>query len=582
MRVEKPSQRFYFGDVKAGEPARPDEALHRGGAPMTRLLEGLDESPRLSGALLAAKPWRGGSTRPLNSEEEVALERLEFFEGRMLDPEFLSNRVFLEHALTRWPELYSQLDATLKADPRLAFLYLTHSRSSPDLYSIPPRLLANPEFALDAAIKQPSLLRDVAPSLSASRAFVERVIRHQPAAVRFLPDSLSRDRSFLRSLLERSGSLLEHLESLQWDEEMCRVALRSSFSALGSVRNQTVLADRELIAEALRNGGGMTARGDEWWTSDAALSKVAVEHSSLALNHVKETALTDEVLRAAAGRSAASVVDNHYRLDANQRAWVQAMVDANPVLLAATADPTLWANATPAAREQGERLRELRESLNLDLLGRFDTPEAMEEILENRRAPEAVDHRPLAVVILSKDDWNGAFKVPNYAALTEGYRVLYYEADDDTDIRAAVLEATTSQKASLLVVGGHGERERLALGASDPRFGEVNEDEADYLDLTDRADLEGLSARTEAGAHVVLLSCSNGEGRGAVENVANLVAAAFPAQTIWSSTTPSNLQWELDEQGLFVGPGFWGGELSTYRIDPRAPRSSSTVAVDWT
>lgn len=181
--------------------------------------------------------------------------------------------------------------------------------------------------------------------------------------------------------------------------------------------------------------------------------------------------------------------------------------------------------------------------LNIEFSQRID-PDYLGEIIYNRLTMQP-DGRPLAVVVNAKGDHNGAFYLGAnmFKELVQaGYRVLYFEVDTDTELvntlkYATGLGTSKQQRASILIMGGHGTQTSLHL----QRDGTHHPDNHGIIDFSDEAFFRraGLGKVLRPGGQVVLDSCSNGEGEDREENMANFVRKVFPhAKTkgIWSAT----------------------------------------------
>ncbi|MFH1429540.1 MAG: hypothetical protein ABIH39_07340 [Candidatus Margulisiibacteriota bacterium] len=173
-----------------------------------------------------------------------------------------------------------------------------------------------------------------------------------------------------------------------------------------------------------------------------------------------------------------------------------------------------------------------------------------EEILINRinlMRGITPDDRPLAIVIFPENDENTAFQSENMRNMVKdfrinGYRVLYFEIEEDIELVNAIHEATgydknlgiAKQKASALVIGGHGNQTFTAFG-----FGDY---ETCVLDPSDKKQL--LAAKLydclEEYVEIVLISCLNGKGGVTAENNANLISTVFKRK-VHSEKTISTL-----------------------------------------
>lgn len=169
--------------------------------------------------------------------------------------------------------------------------------------------------------------------------------------------------------------------------------------------------------------------------------------------------------------------------------------------------------------------------LGIDWLGRFnfwaqmglalssfsDLPDNLEKILINRIKNEP-DERPLAVLLYPKSDWNGGLiRTLMDDFIDQGYRVMYYETGNIEDWIRALKNATgQGQKASVVVVAGHGSQGSVQLG------------ENDRITLSDKKHLRdaGLSECVVEGGKVILSSCSTGKGEDE-DNVVNMLCDIF-------------------------------------------------------
>jgi hypothetical protein len=217
--------------------------------------------------------------------------------------------------------------------------------------------------------------------------------------------------------------------------------------------------------------------------------------------------------------------------------------------------------------QKAEQLRDELKALDIDCPERIPPP-LLREIIDNRTKPRSSgDHRPLALYVVSKEDHNGAFGVTNLVDTMKSYRVIYREARTDEDL-ARILD-DLPEKAALLSIGGHGTRDFLALGAADPAFGVSLDHEEQYVDAGDAAKLRGPLSRAVAdGGHVVLRSCSTGEGRGTQKNLAQLIHGLVPKAFVHAPTAPTNGDVRVDTNGKFLDAGFRDGSAGTYDIAP--------------
>ena len=146
------------------------------------------------------------------------------------------------------------------------------------------------------------------------------------------------------------------------------------------------------------------------------------------------------------------------------------------------------------------------------------------EIVKNR-INNKPDGRPLAVVTypFAEDDGNKAFDKNKgiFESLIEhGFRVMYYETANRNAFISSINEATTDQKASVLIVGGHGDVSTIRLDES--------------IRLSDEAYFKksGIGNRLGKKAKIILNSCSTGEGEDKSNNIANMFKSIFQREVI--------------------------------------------------
>ncbi|MDD5560875.1 MAG: hypothetical protein PHT50_01915 [Candidatus Omnitrophica bacterium] len=143
--------------------------------------------------------------------------------------------------------------------------------------------------------------------------------------------------------------------------------------------------------------------------------------------------------------------------------------------------------------------------------------------------------KKLAIIIHPVEDNNGAFKdIENKGKQLEsrGYRVIIARVDGIDALLAALKAATAQQRASVIMIGGHGSRTSIQLG-----FGEPNS----KLTIRDKQLKEKLSAAVgtlEENGIIILDSCSTGKGGRIFSNIAQLFADIFPQGFVFASPYP--------------------------------------------
>ncbi len=183
-------------------------------------------------------------------------------------------------------------------------------------------------------------------------------------------------------------------------------------------------------------------------------------------------------------------------------------------------------------------------------------PNDPSRIIENWDAATSKrDKRPVALVVQSTEDWNGAFDPAKYEKLFEGYRVLYTQAKSDSDLITISKEfskATKGKKADLIVIGGHGTKTSLALGGKDERVFGQEHSRSGHLDVGDRSIVkEAFEGKVAHNADIVLYSCSNAKGGFGSENLATMIAETLEEAHVHAFPRPSNGDFVLREDGTF-------------------------------
>lgn len=193
---------------------------------------------------------------------------------------------------------------------------------------------------------------------------------------------------------------------------------------------------------------------------------------------------------------------------------------------------------------------------------RFDGIDFIFEIIPNRLKlltnPDHFDNRPLCVIIYPEEDYNDGFRWDKdiiHDIILKDYRVLYYESRADMQPKEitnkreqkqaennfvdSLKEATIAQKASLLIIGGHGSKTSATHGKDNNWFFKEN---IVYLATNDEKKFkkEKLSECLEPWARVILFSCSAAKGGSEADNYLNMMHRVLKPQEIFGSKKPSN------------------------------------------
>jgi hypothetical protein len=170
--------------------------------------------------------------------------------------------------------------------------------------------------------------------------------------------------------------------------------------------------------------------------------------------------------------------------------------------------------------------RRAYEDYDIKFPQRFTNADDLLAVMENRDALLVADARPTALLFYTRHDYNGAFEKNQIQELNQrGYRVLYYEVETMDEIAAILPEVNPAAQKILMVIGGHGTQNSIALGAEG---GLDNNNLAYFIDFSDEAQLSDLSGYIGEGSVIVYESCSTGAGGGGADNIVNMSDRAFP------------------------------------------------------
>lgn len=471
------------------------------------------------------------------------------------------------------------------------------------LENAPPEIRADPEICFLALAQDKQAFLLAAPELRQDRAFVLEAIKQKPIVMRAVEPPLLDDPSFQLDAV-RANNLAVHGLYVQRPERFKDSAF---FLELVSItteswwaleRNNDPLAnDLDLLRAALRVNQEIVSRFSEARRTDPKTADVLIEAGAwAALRHIdsptlRKSSRLDEVQAAlASGEMRRSWLPNELAVDpafigailAGDRreansADIKHALERDPAAARAAveADPLLYRKLPramqqrmdPALRRRCEavekRLAELGFKKIADRISRFST---IEELIRNRTTPDENDPRPLAVVVFGTADWNKAFENNAIDELLKGYRVVYHEVSTEGGAINALQEATAKRAASLLIIGGHGTQGETQLGGG--LFWPWQREERN-LDLSDEEQLRraNIGKMVGPGAHVILESCSTGQGRDKENNMANMLHRLMPQATIHAPTEPAAVQIVLDEHGHFDRVRYDRDDIE-YRVPP--------------
>lgn len=152
--------------------------------------------------------------------------------------------------------------------------------------------------------------------------------------------------------------------------------------------------------------------------------------------------------------------------------------------------------------------------------------------------------KPNALVIYPGVDPSGAFydiPQPHLHGIRSTYDTSFTIAYTEQDVYRAIRHAPDIE---LLIIGGHGARNAIALGAEDPTLYSqalesgilIGFDEEHYIDRND-AEMKAVLSQLHPLARTFLLSCATAEGGEDADNLANKVKSwAGEDRIVFAST----------------------------------------------
>ncbi|MBX7137232.1 MAG: hypothetical protein K1X83_04540 [Oligoflexia bacterium] len=155
-------------------------------------------------------------------------------------------------------------------------------------------------------------------------------------------------------------------------------------------------------------------------------------------------------------------------------------------------------------------------------------PDDLIAIVNERLRPDPLDRRPVMLVTMARDDYNGflfGFSEKLHELMPH-YRVRYFEASDDPEL-LEVLSSNTeeSNQAEIVIMAGHGKKRLMRLGSGT--------EESQFFDLGDADRFRAANAGRclKPGGTVYLVSCAVGTGanfEGEADNLVNCTRTIFP------------------------------------------------------
>lgn len=173
-------------------------------------------------------------------------------------------------------------------------------------------------------------------------------------------------------------------------------------------------------------------------------------------------------------------------------------------------------------------------SLGIEHPNRF-SPATLEAIVQGRAHDSTFEQKPgkEALLVFPKEDETNVFSNMDSQIRTlidHGYKIRFFECASDSELKQLMAErGKTGKAADLLVLGGHGSREQLSLGAQDPAQNPFASSDKTF-DVEDVAAFKaaGADRALREGGMIAIISCLAGNGADTALNQANALREIFP------------------------------------------------------
>lgn len=229
--------------------------------------------------------------------------------------------------------------------------------------------------------------------------------------------------------------------------------------------------------------------------------------------------------------------------------------------------------------EMNKEIDKKMKSLDLKEKERYSLP-FLDMAYKNRIADKV--EKPLAVVILNRNDWNGGFSnTPNeLTSLFNTHHLLVYEASTDNEAENALKQVKEKfGKADLVILGGHGATNLINLGKQPDSSYEERTRYSSYeeryswkeeysIDKTDESFFKALADVSKGKeTDVVLLSCLTGRG----DNPIGKIISNNSGVKVFAPKKETNLnKLVIDKNRKLIDVRYQGGFDVTRRFTPSA------------
>ena len=374
-------------------------------------------------------------------------------------------------------------------------------RKNPSLFISLPANLKTDEVCLIAVRADPKNIASLPEHCRREPECLRQLMREVPASYRFLPEDLKQNRTLALEALSRDENTFPHLAaSLASDETFVRRAV-----AVNPRCFQWLSAEQRSREDLILSAVSKHSQAVQWIPPEVLRSSVELQQK-IALTSLQSR----EPMTLAVGKLDSSVVDAYTSME---QAYQVLGIDPSGPRGTHQLKNGVFDNSREIIRNRysvsDEATRaELKKCLGAQYF-----------------AGTGLEARPLAVCIWPKNDSNGAFQqFPHndpIDSLTDSYCVVYYQAGSVAEVGTCLDQATQNgvDRASLLVLGGHGSPDSLELASGT---------------LLTSDDHECFSSRRHEfkdGAQIVVVSCSSGKEQGVSSeklSLANTIALSIP------------------------------------------------------
>ena len=218
-----------------------------------------------------------------------------------------------------------------------------------------------------------------------------------------------------------------------------------------------------------------------------------------------------------------------------------------------------------------DAVKKLRQQYNVEDISRYP-PDVLVHMLQHSERTLGPDYnpKPLCVVGYAKHDHNGAFYNgwPVLHELSKHYDVRIVEAGYEEELMKGLRDMNQRfGKAKAMVLGGHGNPEKLRLGQpglTGEEFWERHRNgtlwgwgEKKLIDLTDRGMMRGIKQFLDKDPYVILQSCSTGSPK-VYDNLARTFSDEL-GETVYAARRKTyGVQLETREDGEISDMTFTG------------------------